>query len=69
MLGNRFLKSFQKIHIINIIDGILLLANLAKSIPEEKFVICPHHGWKEAKKMCISSCSRIGDLIYSLALF
>ena len=65
MLGNRFLKSFQKICIINIIDDILLLVNLAKSFPEEKFLICPHHIWEEAEKICSSSCSRIGDSTFS----
>ena len=57
MLGNRFLESFQKIRIINIIDDILLLVNLAKSFPDEKSPICPHDGWEEAKKICSSSCS------------
>ena len=64
MLGNKFLKAFQKIRIIKIIDGILLLVNLAKSFPEEKFLIYPHHGGKETKKICSYSCSRIGDLIF-----
>ena len=65
MLGNRSFKLFfGKIRVINIIDGILFLVNLAKSFPEEKFLICSHHGWEEAKKICSSSCSRIGDLTF-----
>ena len=65
MLGNRSFKLFfGKIRVINIIDGILFLGNLAKSFPDEIFLICSHQGWEEAKKICSSSCSRIGDLTF-----
>ena len=65
MLGNRSFKLFfGKIRVINIIDGILFLVNLAQSFPDEIFLICSHHGWEEAKKICSSSSSRIGDLTF-----